>query len=172
MDGRSTRLKQLERRSGKSAQFSRTFRKQTITALRIIGTRGSWNRTGGWFCRRRPYRSRPADLSSELNSSGGQCFGLPCSSTTSDSVPGGRICNDFKNSIRSFFSSAVSLSNACRRNDCQRRTCRARSHRRGIGLGGELATYLPSALWQITRQFSGESNLLPSFPVIEELQHA
>lgn len=37
----------------------------------------------------------------EESPEGGQAFGFPCSSTTSDLEPGGKTCRDFKNSIKS-----------------------------------------------------------------------
>ena len=58
------------------------------------------------------YRSLAGDLSSNGDSEGGQRFGLPCSSTTSDFEPAGRICKDFRNSMTSFCCSADKASKA------------------------------------------------------------
>ena len=50
-------------------------------------------------------RTKPAQL---------QCFGLPCSSTTSDLVPGGSTCSDFINSMIELRPYSLSCSNARR----------------------------------------------------------
>jgi hypothetical protein len=55
------------------------------------------------------YRSSPGESAED-----GHSFGLPCSSTTSDFEPGGKTCNDFRNSMTSPCFSGDNCSNFVR----------------------------------------------------------